>query len=237
MAEPGGRMKVAIIPARGGSKRIPDKNITDFLGAPLMSYSIRAAEESELFDRIHVSTDSERIADVAERLGHPVDFMRDPNLADDHTPLLPVLKWTLEQYHERGCNYDAVCLVYPTAPLIEADDLKQADALFQQWKGERIVMAVSRFNVPVEWAFHLDDDGTLQALQPGMGNIRSQDIRPTYYDTGTFMFLPAKDILSGAVDEKPIVGFPLARHKAVDIDDAEDLQLAKVIFRGLHNAS
>src|ERR1700739_3167672 len=122
---PGGKiMRIAIVPARGGSKRIPDKNIVDFLGAPLMCYPIRAAEPSGLFDVIHVSTASLRIAEVAASLGHPADFMRDPALADDHTPLLPVLKWTLEQYAARGRAFSTVCLVMPTAPLIDADDLR-----------------------------------------------------------------------------------------------------------------
>jgi pseudaminic acid cytidylyltransferase len=226
-------MRIAIVPARGGSKRIPDKNIVDFLGSPLMSYSIRAAQQSALFDVIHVSTESQRIADVAASLGVPADFLRDPALADDHTPLLPVLRWVLQQYSRRGSEFDTVCLLMPTAPLIEADDLRRAEALFRRWNGHRTVMAVSRFGVPVEWAFRMAADGVLMPCQPGMAAVRSQDLQPAYFDSGTFVFLSGKDVLKGAIDASPMIGFELPRYKAVDIDDAEDLELARLIFRGL----
>lgn len=230
-------MKIAIVPARGGSKRIPDKNIVDFLGSPLMSYSIRAAEKSGLFETIHVSTDSERIAEVAGKLGYPVDFMRAPELADDNTPLMPVMKWTLEQYEKRGKTFDTVCRLLPTAPLIEADDLVRCDEIYRRYGSDRTVMAIARYNVPVEWAFHLEDDGTMQACQPGMEDVRSQDLRPTYYDTGTFMLIPASEVKAGQVDNARMIGFHLARHKAVDIDDPEDLDLAEIIFRGMKTRS
>jgi N-acylneuraminate cytidylyltransferase len=226
-------MRIAIVPARGGSKRIPDKNIVDFLGAPLMSYSIRAAQQSGLFDVIHVSTESQRIADVAASLGVPADFLRDPALADDHTPLLPVLSWVLQQYSRRGREFDTVCLLMPTAPLIEADDLRKAEETFRHNGGQRSVMAVSRFNVPVEWAFRMATDAALTPCQPGMAAVRSQDLQPAYYDSGTFVFMPGQDVLRGKIDTSPMIGFELPRYKAVDIDDAEDLELARLIFRGL----
>jgi N-acylneuraminate cytidylyltransferase len=226
-------MRIAIVPARGGSKRIPGKNIVDFLGAPLMSYSVRAAQQSGLFDVIHVSTESQRIADVSASLGVPVDFMRDPALADDRTPLLPVMTWVLEQFSRRGREFDTVCLLMPTAPLIEADDLRRAENLFGRWGGQRTVMAVSRFNVPVEWAFRMAADGTLTPCQPGMAAVRSQDLQPAYYDSGTFVFMPGRDVLRGKIDDSPMIGFDLPHYKAVDIDDAEDLELARLIFRGL----
>jgi len=229
-------VRIAIVPARGGSKRIPDKNIVDFVGAPLMSYSIRAAQSSGLFDTIHVSTESARIADVAAGLGVPVDFMRDPSLADDHTPLMPVLRWVLEQYSSRGQQFDTVCLLMPTAPLIDASDLERGCDLFERHGGKRGVMAVTRFNVPIEWAFDLHEDGTLSARNPGMAGIRSQDLRPAYHDTGTFVFVPAAQIKAGTVDDGRMIGLPIAAYKAVDIDDPEDLQLAEVIFRGLGNS-
>lgn len=226
-------MKIAIIPARGGSKRIPDKNIVDFLGSPLMSYSIRAAEKSKLFDAVHVSTDSERIADVAARFGYPVDFMRKPELADDHTGVLPVMQWVLDQYKQRGKSFQSVCLLIPTAPLIDADDLLEADRLFRQNKETRTVIAVSRFSVPVEWAYHMNKDGTLKPREPGMANVRSQDLQPAYFDSGTFMFIPASEIKAGRVDDARMIAFPLPRYKAVDIDVRDDLAFAEIIARGL----
>lgn len=229
-------MKLAIIPARGGSKRIPDKNIVDFFGAPLMSYSIQAAKESGLFDAIHVSTDSEKIAEVAAGYGYPVDFMRLPELADDHTPLLPVLKWTIDEYRQRGRPVSTVCLLMPTAPLIEASDLIEGDKLFRAHFEQRTVIAVSRFNVPVEWAFRLRDDGTLEPREPGKANVRSQDLQACYFDTGTFFFIPAQDIEEGRLNDDRMIAYQLSRAKAVDIDDKEDLEFAEIMFRGTGRA-
>lgn len=226
-------MKIAIVPARGGSKRIPDKNIVDFLGRPLMSYSIRAAEKSKLFDSIHVSTDSERIADVAANLGYPVDFMRAPELADDYTGIFPVLQWVLGQYEQRGKFFQSACLLMPTAPLIDANDLLEADSVFRQNDEMRTVISVSRFSVPVEWAYHMDKHGVLKAREPGMANVRSQDLQPAYFDSGTFMFIPASEIKAGHVDDARMVAFPLPRFKAIDIDDRDDLEFAEIIARGL----
>jgi pseudaminic acid cytidylyltransferase len=230
-------MKIAIVPARGGSKRIPDKNIVDFSGAPLMSYSIRAAQASGLFDTIHVSTEDTRIADLAAGLGVPVDFMRDPSLADDYTPLMPVLSWVLQQYSGRGRHFDTVCLLMPTAPLIEAEDITRAEEEFRRREGLHTVMAVSRFSVPVEWAFRMSADGSLTPCQPGMAVVRSQDLQPAYYDTGTFAFISKQDVANGQFGSAPMIGFELPRYKAVDIDDAQDLEFAKVIFRGLRGAT
>ena len=225
--------RLAIIPARGGSKRIPDKNIVDFLGAPLMSYPIRAAQRSELFDAVHVSTDSERIAGVAADFGCPVDFMRAPDLADDYTPLIPVLKSTLDRYGAMGRTFRSVCMLMPTAPLIDADDLVKANALFQQNDEIRTVIAVARYSVPIEWAFRMKSDGTLVPCEPGKAGVRSQDLQPAYFDSGTFIFFPAGDIEVDRVNEAGMIAYVLPRHKAVDIDDADDLELAKIIARGI----
>lgn len=226
-------MKIAIIPARGGSKRIPDKNIVDFLGAPLMSYSIRAAEKSKLFDAIHVSTDSERIAEVAGRLGYPVDFMRAPELADDHTGIFPVMRWVLGEYEKRGKSFQSACLLMPTAPLIDETDLVEADRLFRRYNEMRTVIAVARFSVPVEWAFRMDEHGVLSPREPGMANVRSQDLQPAYFDSGTFLFIPASELRAESVGDTSMVAFPIARHKAIDIDDHEDLAFAEIVFTGI----
>jgi pseudaminic acid cytidylyltransferase len=225
-------MRIAIVPARGGSKRIPDKNVTDFFGHPLMAYPIRAAEQSGLFDVIHVSTDSARIAEVATALGHPPEFMRDPALADDHTPLLPVLQWTIEQYARRGLNFESVCLLMPTAPLIEAADLRAAEALFRSAGATHTVVAVLRSPVPIEWALRIERDQRLTPVQPGMANVRSQDLKPAFFDSGTFLLIPEADVLAGRLDDSRMIAYHLSRHKAVDIDDVDDLEFAKILYRG-----
>jgi N-acylneuraminate cytidylyltransferase len=223
--------RIAIMPARGGSKRIPGKNIVPFCGAPLMAHALRAARDSGLFAKVHVTTDDPAIAAVAAAEGFPPEFPRDPALADDHTPLRPVLSWVLARYAERGERFASITLVMPTAPLIEPSDLVAAHALFDRHGGRRPVMAVSTFPVPVEWAMRRAEDGTMMPIQPGMDEVRSQDLPEAWYHGGTFVIFPPEALAPGA--PKPVwVGHPLARWKTVDIDTPEDLELAEKLFLG-----
>lgn len=228
-------MKIAIIPARGGSKRIKDKNIHTFCGKPLITYSLDAARESGIFDEIHVSTDSDSIADVVRAAGFKIDFMRSPDLADDHTPLMPVLKWVVESYKQRGRDFDEVCLLMPTAPLIDSDDLRNASKVFNENNKRNNLLAVSKFPAPVEWAFDKDPTtGLLTALYPEKLLVRSQDLKERFFDTGTFIFLKPETILSGAqLFDEPVISYPLSQHKVVDIDTLEDLHLAEVLYQGM----
>lgn len=221
---------IAIMPARGGSKRIPGKNIVDFFGRPLMCHALEAARSSGLFDLIHVSTDDQAIAQAARDAGFEPDFLRDPQLADDVTPLMPVLKWVLEQYADRKRTFDTVCLLMPTAPLIDSSDLQGAMDLYRRHHGSCGVIAVARFPVPVEWAMRLGRDGAIIFREPGKDKVRSQDLEPAYYDTGTIMLMPAGMVLGRSTPR--YVGFELDRAKAVDIDDVHDLELAMTLFRG-----
>jgi len=224
--------RIAIMPARGGSKRIKHKNIVDFCGHPLLTYALATAREAGLFDVIHVSTEDARIAETATRYGFPPDFSRDPALADDVTPLLPVLKWVLERYAERGRVFDTVCLLMPTAPLIDADDLKGGCALFDRHGRQRAVLAAASFPCPVEWAMRLLSDDRLVPIDPGKAETRSQDLPKAYYDSGTFIFLPPAQVLAYPREKPDYLGYLLPRHKAVDIDDAGDLELAERLYRG-----
>jgi N-acylneuraminate cytidylyltransferase len=222
--------RIAIMPARGGSKRIPRKNIVPFCGKPLMIHCLEAARASGLFDEIHVSTDDVEIFATAEAHGFPPGFLRDPTLADDYTPIRPVLRWVIEQFAGQGRSFDVCALLFPTAPLIEASDLTAAAALLEKDGLSRPVMAVSRFPCPVEWAFRRGEDGGLTEVMPGKSEIRSQDLEEAWYDTGTFSLFPVAALKSdGAAG---FLGYPLDRHKAVDIDTVDDLDLAERLFRG-----
>jgi N-acylneuraminate cytidylyltransferase len=225
-------MRIAIMPARGGSKRIERKNIAAFCGRPLLTFPLAAARASGLFDLIHVSTEDETIAAVAAQHGFPPDFLRDPALADDHTPLLPVLRWVLERYAERGRSFDTVCLLMPTAPLIEADDLAAACAQFESAAGRAPVLAVTPMPCPVEWAMRLEADGSLVAIEPEMAEIRSQDLAKAYIDSGTFIFFTAAQLLSYPTWRPDYRAYVLPRYKAVDIDDREDFEMAERLYRG-----
>ncbi|MBF0308644.1 MAG: acylneuraminate cytidylyltransferase family protein [Magnetococcales bacterium] len=232
------RKRICIIPARGGSKRLPDKNIRDFCGQPILGYGLQAARASGLFEVIHVSTDSPRIAEVATRFGCPPDFYRDEALSDDHTPLMPVLKHVLEQYIRRGIQFDSVCLLFATAPLVASNDLVEACRLFDElYHTGRTVMSVAPYPVPVEWAFTRREDGILDPVQPGKFAVRSQDLPICYYDTGSFSFIHSRFILenTGAGSDTNYIGYPLPRWKAVDIDDAETWEQAEWIFRAMQS--
>lgn len=225
-------MNIAIIPARGGSKRLKNKNIMDFFGRPMISYPLSAARESGLFDRIHVSTDSEEVRDVVEKLGFPVDFLRPANLADDATGIMPVMQWVLETYRSRGIAYDTASLLLPCAPLIDAVDLRDAYEVFRQHGCRKPLMAVSTFPVAVEWAYRRTADGSLVPVTPGAYAIRSQDLEKAYYDSGSFYFYASGHILTDRpATDRDYVSYELPRTKAVDIDDEEDLELARALFR------
>lgn len=203
----------------------------DFFGHPMIGYPLRSAQESGLFDKIHVSTDDPEICGVAERLGVKPDFMRPKELADDQTPLMPVLRYVLAEYERRGQAYATICLLMPCAPLIEAVDLKAAHAIFCQHDPRRPLLAVSTYPAPIEWAYERAADGRLAPVQPGLYAVRSQDLSHKYYDSGTFCFFDRSHILAETpACDKDFVSYVLPRSKAVDVDDADDLEMAKALF-------
>ena len=225
---------IAIIPARGGSKRIKHKNITDFCGKPLIEYSLRCAENSGVFDKIHVSTDCDSIAETVDKLGFSVDFRRPAELADDFTPIMPVLKYVLERYENEGQTFTDVGLLMATCPLVEPADVKQAYKRYSE-TAERPLLSVSKYPVPIEWAFHLNSDHSLTPVTGDKFAVRSQDLDECVFDTGCFGFFPKNFVLDsqGAGDYSQFIGYELERHKGIDIDDLSDLRFAEIIYRGL----
>ncbi|WP_419902613.1 cytidylyltransferase domain-containing protein [Kiloniella sp.] len=225
--------RLAIIPARGGSKRIPQKNIRDFCGMPMAVHILKAACESGLFDAIHVSTDCEQIAKVVVDHGFPVDFMRPASLADDMTPIMPVMKFVAEEYKRRGQEFDQVWLLMACAPLTSTKDLINAEKLFVDAGAKSPLLGVCEYPVPVEWAFKREEDGRLLPLQPGMFAVRSQDLEKRYFDAGSFSIFPASIILGsqGAGSDVDYIGYELSKGTAIDIDDEQDWKLAEAIFR------
>lgn len=226
-------MRIAVIPARGGSKRLPGKNIRPFCGKPVIYYPLEAVQQSGLFDCIHVSTDDQAVRELVESFGVPVDFPRAPELCDDHTPLVPVLKWVLERYRLRGNEFSEVCLILPCSPLIQAQDLRSAHEVFVANQRKLPVLSVVEFPVPVEWALKASPDGRLLPVHPGMAAVRSQDLGKTFYDSGNFTFFTASSLLSGKPpDSDGYLPYVLPRTRGLDIDGAEDFALAEAIYRG-----
>jgi N-acylneuraminate cytidylyltransferase len=201
----------------------------------MIAHILEAARASGLFDVIHVSTESERIAHVVEKLGFPVAFLRPAELADDHTPLLPVLRHAASTFALRGQTFDEVWVLMPCAPLIEPEDLHGAARLFTEKGGRHPVLPVAPYPAPVEWAFRRDSEGGLFPAHPSAMGIRSQDLETKYYDTGSFCVMPSQFVLDskGAGDFTGYVGYLLRRAKAIDIDNENDWELAEVIFAGL----
>lgn len=224
-------MRLAVIPARGGSKRIPGKNIAPFCGRPMIAYALEAAANSRMFDKIHVSTDSEEICQVVEALGFTVDFKRDATLADDFTGLVPVLRWVVDQYRLRGEVYDQICCIMPNAPLIRSQDLVEAFDIFTQHDARYPLLVVARFPVPVEWAFRRSEDGLMTAVSPENLTRRSQDLQHAYYECGPFTIWNPLHLAS----DNPLVGqvlsYVLPAERAIDIDTPEDLVYAERLFR------
>jgi N-acylneuraminate cytidylyltransferase len=226
--------RLAIVPARGGSKRIPRKNIRDFCGKPMIAHILAAAADSGLFERIHVSTDDTEISAVAAGLGHAPEFARPASLADEFTPIMPVLKWVVEHYLDRGLRFDQVWLLMPCAPLIDSQDLRAAEKLFAAHEGRQAVIGVSPYPAPIEWAFNRRETGELSAVQEGAFAIRSQDLVERYYDAGAFAVFTHDQVAqsSGAGASITYAGHVLEKSKAIDIDSEDDWRFAENVFRG-----
>lgn len=225
--------RLAVIPARGGSKRIPNKNVKEFCGKPMIAHILGAAKESGLFDVIHVSTESDHVRDVVEALGFKIEFMRPSELADDHTPIMPVLKYVADTYVARGQSFDQVWMLMACAPLIETRDLQQAAALFDRTSGVDPLLAVAEYSVPIEWAFRRSGDGKLSPVHAGMFAVRSQDLERKYFDVGACAIFPTNTVRAsqGAGSDSGFIGYVLPKWKAIDIDDQDDWDLAQALYR------
>ncbi|MDN5341368.1 MAG: pseudaminic acid cytidylyltransferase [Oceanotoga sp.] len=226
--------KIAIIPARGGSKRIPKKNIRDFLGKPIIAYSIEAAIKSDIFDEVMVSTDSEEIAEIAKRYGAKVPFLRSEKSADDHAPLIDVAKEVLENYKNKGIDFDKVCMILPTAPFVDEQKLKKANEILEE-KNVDTVFTVTEYSFPIQRSLRIEN-GYLKMKWPENMNKRSQDLEKTYHDAGQFYFFDVKEfyIQNKVYMEKsyPII---LDNIEVQDIDTETDWKLAELKYRLINN--
>lgn len=224
--------RLAIIPARGGSKRIPLKNIRDFCGKPMIAHILDTAKTSKLFETIHVSTEDKGIRKIACDLGYTPDFLRPDNLADDKTPIMSVLNFVTNTYAEQGTVFDEVWLLMACAPLILKKDLIKAAELFITHEDDKSVLAVTEYPVPIEWAFDRSNEGSLSPLQPGMFAKSSNDLIPKFHDTGAFAIFAAHHVLSsnGAGRDDMFRGFVLPRSRSIDIDTLDDWHLAEALY-------
>jgi pseudaminic acid cytidylyltransferase len=227
-------VKIAVIPARGGSKRIPRKNIRMFCGEPIIAYSIAAALDSRLFDQIIVSTDDEEIASIARERGATTPFVRPKEIADDFTGTNAVVKHAISWFNEQGHSVTHACCLYATAPLVQARFIKEGyDALTRS--DAAFAFSVTPYAFPIQRALRSSPDGRVDAFYPEHRMTRSQDLEPAYHDAGQFYWGTARAFLEDTpLFSSQSVGVVLPRLFVQDIDTPEDWEQAEFMYRAVN---
>lgn len=226
-------MKLAVIPARGGSKRIPRKNIKPIGGKPMIAWSLQAAQNAGIFDRIVVSTDDVEIAEVAQEYGADVPFIRPAGLSDDHTGTIPVIAHAIEWHQAQGYVPQQVCCIYATAPFVKAEDIQRGAKILES-SGADFAFSVTSFAFPIQRAMKLRSDGRMEMFDPTQFQTRSQELPEAYHDAGQFYWGTQSAWLSGAPIFSPVsVPVVVPRYRVQDIDTPEDWQQAEALMHAL----
>ena len=226
-------MRLCVIPARGGSKRIPRKNIKAFCGKPMIAYSIEAAKASGLFDKIVVSTDDMEIAEIAKSYGAVVPFLRPKELSDDHTATIPVIAHAIKASVDDINDVEAVCCIYATAPFVQARYIQEAYEKLLTCKASYAFSATS-FPFPIQRAIRLTKEDRVEMFSPENFAVRSQDLEEAYHDAGQFYWGTPEAWLEGKVIFAPhSTAVLLPRHLVQDIDTPEDWLRAEFMFKAL----
>lgn len=230
-------MRIAVIPARGGSKRIPRKNIKQFCGRPMIAWSVDAAQRSGCFEHIIVSTDDAEVAEVARQQGADVPFMRPPELSDDHTGTVAVIAHAIEWMNCNVAPTSLVCCLYATAPFVRAEDLQRGLETLRD-SGADYAFSVTSYPFPIQRAIRISTDRRVQMLNPEHLNTRSQDLEEVFHDAGQFYWgrtaswLAQKPLFSS--DSASVL---LPRHRVQDIDTLEDWERAEWMFKAMLHSS
>jgi pseudaminic acid cytidylyltransferase len=222
---------ICVIPARGGSKQIPPKNIKPFCGKPMIHWPIAAAQQSSVFDRIVISTDDPEIAEVARETGAEVPFLRSAALADDHATTAAVIVHMLDFLASEGAEPDVICCLYAPAPFVQPDDVRKGA---QMIAGADYVIPITSFPFPIQRAVRLKGEG-LEMFDPSAYATRSQDLEHAWHDAGQFYWGTSQAWREGrpafGAGARPLI---LPRHRVQDIDTPEDWTRAEVMFRALN---
>lgn len=227
-------MAIAIIPARGGSKRIPRKNIQLFHGKPIIAYSIEAAIGSGLFSRVIVSTDDAEIAQIAEKFGAEVPFLRSQENSDDFATTSSVLIEVIELLELRKEEFKTVCCIYPTSPLIDSKDIQNANELFINSNYDTVISCVG-FSFPIQRSFHINEKNNVTLNHPEAINQRSQDLSKNFHDAGAMYFLNVQQFkTSKSIWSGKIGAYELSELKVQDIDTRDDWKIAELKYSILH---
>ena len=228
-------MRVAIIPARGGSKRIPRKNIRHFFGKPMLAWSIEAAIKSRCFDQIICSTDDDEIANIAQEYGALTPFVRPKDLSDDHIGTIPVISHAIEYLQSNGNNVDLACCIYATAPFIQPIDLQNSLEKMQN-NDLDYCFSVTSYPFPIQRSIRITSNKRSMMLQPEMFQKRSQDLEELYHDAGQFYWGKPQSWLEGrTLFSNNTMPYVLPRYRVQDIDTMEDWKRAELMFKVLQD--
>ena len=223
-------MHIAIIPARCGSKRIPNKNIRNFHGRPMISYAISVALDSGLFEHIVVSTDDVGIAETAKAMGAEVPFLRPADIADDLTPTVPVVAHAIEQCITKGWSAEYVCCIYPAVPLLHPDDLASSLELLKASRSD-YSFPVTEFPSPPQRALKKVADGGMASIWPEFENYRTQDLEEAFFDCGQFYWGRSAAWIGQQGIHNNSIGYTIPSWRVVDIDTMEDWDRAEILYQ------
>jgi pseudaminic acid cytidylyltransferase len=224
-------MKIAIIPARGGSTRIPHKNIEIFCGEPIIAYAISAAKKLAIFDHIIVSTDDAQTASIARQLGASTPFVRPAELADDNTSTVAAISHAVAECLTLGWDIDFVCCIYPSVPLIDLDDISLALNLLQNHPTAAYSFPVTEFPSKIQRAFRIRPDGLTIPFYPEFELDKTQDLDPAYHDAGQFYWGKPKAWLNTTKIHSNGVGLVIPNWRVADIDTVEDWKRAELLYK------
>lgn len=227
--------KLAIIPARGGSKRIPRKNIKEFCGKPIIAYSIEAAINSNLFDEVMVSTDDDEIAQIAETYGASVPFQRSIDCASDFATTYDVVQEVLTSYSQRDQVYQYACCIYPTAPFVNAKLLDRGYRRLVDG-GFTTVFPIVAFDYPIQRALIVEDNGAVVWADTQYRDTRSQDLPMRYHDSGSYYWMNVDRVLTAKmIIGEDVAGIVTSSLQAHDIDTVEDWKIAELKYQSITN--
>jgi pseudaminic acid cytidylyltransferase len=229
-------MKIAIIPARGGSKRIPRKNIKNFHGKPIIAYSIENALKSRLFDEVFVSTDDLEIAEIAIKYGAVVPVLRSEKNSNDFATTSEVLLEVIEFYHKKKTKLESILCLYPTAPLIKENDLIESFKIWEKSKFDVLLSSVA-FDFAIQRGFKIHHNNSIELLNPDAIQKRSQDLETIFHDAGIFYWLGLESFIQNKTIWSGHIGsFVLDQMKVQDIDTPEDWEIAKLKYERIQSA-
>lgn len=221
---------IAIIPARGGSKRIPRKNIKEFLGKPIIAYSIEAAINSGVFDEVMVSTDDAEIAEVSKKYGAKVPFFRSPATSNDTATTADVLLEVISEYRKLGQEFDYACCIYPCAPFINSQKIKEGLILIKEQKADSAIPVV-QFSYPIQRALKVEND-KLSMILPENMTARTQDLLPTFHDIGQYYWFVINSFINEPVlFSKNTVPIITSESEVQDIDTENDWKMAELKYK------